>query len=392
MSGFTYQGGDLDQVYMTTSTLFDSFVGERLYSWGFNNFGQVGNGNSTTQSSPIPVQGGFTTWAQIAHAGATAAAIKTDGTLWTWGISNQGQAGNGAVGTVNSPNSKSGGGTTWAKVAFGNQGTGGAIKTDGTLWMWGYGGNGQLGNGTSTSTSSPVTVAGGGTTWSQISIGAYTGAGIKTDGTLWTWGGINAAYGQLANGTTTTVTSSPNTTINGGTTWAQLSNGYNHILAIKTDGTLWSCGYNAKGQLGINSTTQTSSFQTVAGGGTTWKQVSAGNNLSAALKTDGTLWACGYGYNGGNGQGTTTNVNISSFQTISGGGTNWKQVSMSGQVGCATKTDGTLWVWGANNNGLLGNNTGIASGVPTQINTGSVNNTWKQVVIAGGGNTILAIG
>ena len=148
------------------------------------------------------------------------------------------------------------------------------------LWTWGYNFFGQLGNGAATNRSSPGTTAGGGTNWKQVAGGGNHSAAVKTDGTLWTWG--YNFFGQLGNGAATD-RSSPGTTAGGGTNWRQVASGGNHSAAVKTDGTLWTCGYNVYGQLGDSTTTDRSSLGTTAGGGTNWKQVSGGGIHTAAI-------------------------------------------------------------------------------------------------------------
>ena len=143
-----------------------------------------------------------------------------------------------------------------------------------------------------------------------------------SDGGLWTCG--YNSYGQLGTNNTTNY-SSPVTTVAGGTNWKQVSGGYQHTVAIKTDGTLWTCGYNKFGQLGTNDTTSYSSPVTTVGGGTNWKQVAGGYYHTVAIKTDGTLWT--WGYNNYGTLGTNDTTYYSSPVTTVGGGTNWKQVS-----------------------------------------------------------------
>ena len=199
--------------------------------------------------------------------------------VWTWGDNTRGQLGDNTTISRSSPGTTAGGGTTWSQVSAGNQHTV-AVKTDGTLWTWGLNTSGQLGTGNTTARSSPVTTAGGGTTWSQVSAGGFHTAAIKTDGMLWTWG--YNGYGQLGDNTQNN-RSSPVTTAGGGTTWSQVNCGWYHTAAIKTDGTLWTWGYNGYGRLGDNTTTDRRSPITTAGGGTTWSQVSAGGFHTAAI-------------------------------------------------------------------------------------------------------------
>ena len=208
------------------------------------------------------------------------------------------------------------------------------FKTAG-LWLWGANGvTGQLGDNTTITKSSPVQTVAGGTNWKQVSTGHIACGAIKTDGTLWMWG-FNS-NGELGDNTRTN-RSSPIQTIASGNNWKQVSSGSNPMIAaIKTDGTLWTWGRNDYGELGDNTITNKSSpVQTVAGG-TNWKQLSLGDYTTAAIKTDGTLWTWGFNYTGALGDNTTTNKS-SPVQTVAGG-TNWKQVS-SGQTTAAIRDD-----------------------------------------------------
>jgi alpha-tubulin suppressor-like RCC1 family protein len=341
-----------------------------LFSWGNNSIGQIGDNTTTDKSSPFQTIAYGTNWKQISTDHNSTAAIKTDGTLWLWGRNSSGQLGDNSTTSRSSPVQTIAFGTNWKQVSCGYLHTA-AIKTDGTLWTWGHNNGGQLGDNTRTNKSSPVQTITFGTNWKQVSCGYHTAA-IKTDGTLWTWG--YNLYGQLGNNTANS-TSSPVQTIAFGTNWKQVSAGQDHTIAIKTDGTLWACGgYNNDGRLGDNSTTPKSSpVQTIAFG-TNWKQVDAGRSHTAAIKTDGTLWTWGDNTGGRLGDNTTT-PKSSPVQTITFG-TNWKQVS-TGAHTAAVKTDGTLWVWGRNMYGQLGDNTTTPKSSPVQTITFGTN--WKQV-------------
>jgi alpha-tubulin suppressor-like RCC1 family protein len=165
------------------------------------------------------------------------AAIKTDGTLWVWGNQFQGElginvgsAGNQGRGT---PVTTFTGGTTWKSVSCGSQFTA-AIKTDGSLWVWGGNSEGQLGTNNTITRSTPVTTFAGGNNWKSVGGGYRHTAAIKTDGSLWTWG-INTPLGQLGiNDTNTAPRSTPVTTFAGGNNWKQLSVGSQHTVAIQT--------------------------------------------------------------------------------------------------------------------------------------------------------------
>jgi alpha-tubulin suppressor-like RCC1 family protein len=357
-----------------------------LWTWGRNFAGLLGI-NATLEdvsdiSTPVTTFTGGSNWKQVASATSHTTAIKTDGTLWTWGYNYYGQLGNNTTTNRSTPVTTFAGGTNWKQVSGGGNHTA-AIKTDGTLWTWGRNYFGQLGTNNTTDISTPVTTFAGGTNWKQVAGGYGHTAAIKTDGTLWTWG--RNYYGQLGDGTSYNTRSTPITTFAGGTNWKQVASGYGHTAAIKTDGTLWTWGSNYDGQLGNNTTTNRSTPITTFAGGTNWKQVAGGSERTAAIKTDGTLWTWGNNNSAQLGDNTQTDRSIP--VTTFAGGTNWKQVSCGNEHTAAIKTDGTLWTWGVNGNGRLGDNTGTQRNTPVTTFAGGTN--WKQV--AGGSNFTAAI-
>jgi len=155
-----------------------------------------------------------------------------------------------------------------------------AVKTNGTLWSWGSNNGFQLGQSTvyTANRSSPVQV-GALTNWLSTACGLYHAVAVKTDGTLWSWG--TSSFGVLGLGNTTNY-SSPKQ-IGALTIWSKVECGAYTISAIKTDGTLWSWGLNGDGQLGLGNTTNRSSPNQV-GSSTTWFSVASGNNFSIALQ------------------------------------------------------------------------------------------------------------
>jgi alpha-tubulin suppressor-like RCC1 family protein len=383
-TNYTVIGTDIGAGMVTKEYLIDAYPSlvdtmktAGLWLWGRNTNGQLGTNDITHRSSPIQTVAGGANWKQVDGGFFHTAAIKTDGTLWLWGRNTQGQLGTNDLTHRSSPVQTVSGGTNWKQVSAG--GYGGytaAIKTDGTLWLWGSSSDGKLGTNDITLRSSPVQTVSGGTNWKQVSAGYEHTAAIKTDGTLWLWG--RNTNGQLGDNSITH-RSSPVQTISGGTNWKQVSAGGYHTTTIKTDGTLWLWGSNAYGQLGDNSITHRSSPVQTISGGSNWKQVSGGFRHTVAIKTDGTLWLWGRNNFGQLGDNTATNRS-SPVQTVAGG-TNWKQVSNDVVHTAAIKTDGTLWSWGFNTSGQLGINDSTNRSSPVQTISGGTN--WKQVSAGG---------
>jgi len=393
-SGYTFPALNSDGSFSSTiedfSDMFVSklaFLNSGVYGWGQNVYGELGNNSTVGSSSPTQI-GSLTNWKTIKHD-STSMGIKDDGTLWTWGSNQAGALGipAGAVIAYSSP-VQVGSLTNWKQVSAGYNYCL-AIKTDGTLWSWGINTNGQLGINAPTGLvySSPVQI-GSLTNWAMVSGNYYSAFAIRTDGTLWGWG-LNQA-GQLGNGAKVDY-SSP---IQIGTSnkWKSVTAGYFGGAGIQTDGTLWAWGTNFDGQLG-NSSIINVSTPIQIGSLSNWKQVAASGGVSttggamAAVKNDGTLWAWGFNVYGNLGNNTT--VNYSSPIQI-GALTNWKFVAMSQftDMTYAIKTDGTLWSWGFNLNGALGLNN-ISGVYSSPVQVGSLIG-WRYVT--SGGNSTGAMG
>jgi hypothetical protein len=363
--------GNLKDIFVTEEELIERFTGKQLWAWGAGGAGRLGNNNTSDQSSPVQTISLGTNWRTVSAGICHTAATKTDGTLWTWGFGSSGRLGTNSIINQSSPVQTVSGGTNWRTVSTGGLNTA-AIKTDGSLWLWGYGYQGQLGNNSTANRSSPVQTISGGTNWRTVSAGGLHTAATKTDGTLWTWG--FGYRGQLGNNSTAN-RSSPVQTVSGGNNWRTVSAGGLHTAATKTDGSLWLWGCGICGLLGNNAIAdQLSPVQTVSGGNN-WRTVSAGDRHTAATKTDGTLWTWGLGSSGQ--LGINAFINFSSpVQTVSGGN-NWRTVSAGTCHTAAIKTDGTLWTWGNGINGRLGNNSTANRSSPVQTVSGGTN--WRTV-------------
>jgi len=228
------------------------------------------------------------------------------------------------------------------------------LKIDGTVWAWGVNSVGQLGNGTTTSSNTPVQVSGL-TVVAAIAAGGNHSLALKNDGTVWTWG--HNVFGQLGNGTTT----SSNTPVQVLTGAKAIAAGYNHSLALKDDGTVWAWGYNLYGQLGDGTTTTNSITPVQVLNITGAKAIAAGGNHSLALKDDGTVWAWGYNLYGQLGDGLNSN-RTTPVQVLTGA----NAIAAGFSHSLALKDDGTVWAWGANNTGQLGDGTTAHRGTSVQ--------------------------
>lgn len=353
-------------------------LNNRLFGWGSSSSGQLGDAATLSRSSPVSVVGGFTDWVQVAPArlGSSTVAIRSNGTLWAWGNNAFGQLGDGTSVSKSSPVSVIGGFVDWLDVS---NGTGHVLglRSNGTLWSWGGGFYGKLGDGTTVSRSSPVSVVGGFTDWVQASASTNHSAAVRANGTIWAWG-VNTD-GQLGDNSTTNK-SSPVSVVGGYSDWVQVATGTSHTVGVRSNGTAWAWGNNSAGQLGDGTNTGSSSPVSVVGGFTSWSQVSAGNAITSGLLSDGTAWAWGANATGQLGDNTT--VSKSSPVSVAGGFTDWTQISAGSGNNIALRANGTAWAWGSNSFGGLGDNTATNRSSPVPVSGGFTD--W--VAISNGSN------
>lgn len=341
-----------------------------VFGWGSSTDGRLG---SNTWLPKQTVAGND--WQFLAGGVNRSHAIKTDGSLWAWGINYYGQLGDGTTIDKHSP-VQVGADLDWDYITSGWQFSL-ALKSDGSLWAWGRNEYGQLGDGTTTDNNSPIQI-GTATDWQAIAVGDDHALAIKTDGSLWAWG--DNSIGQLGDGTT--INKSVPTQIGSGTDWAIIAAGTDYTLAIKTDGSLWAWGWNNHGQLGDGTTTYRISPVQI-GTATDWQTVAGASGHTLAIKTDGSLWAWGRNDIGAVGDGT----GIDQYTPVQiGTSTDWHAIAPEGLFSCAIKSDGSLWAWGSNNQGQHGDGTTTTRFSPIQIGTDL---DWHA--IAGGDYHMLAL-
>jgi alpha-tubulin suppressor-like RCC1 family protein len=315
-----------------------------IWTWGFNVFGQLGDGTTTTQWSPVSITKP-TSLSSISGGYWHSLALKYDGTVWAWGKNANGQLGDATTLERDTPVQVSGLSDIIAISAGAYHNL--ALKQNGTVWSWGWNGGGQLGDGTTNDRSIPVMVANL-TNVTAISAGYEHSLALKSDGTVWAWG--YNFEGQLGNGNN--ADSSIPVQVTGLTDIKSISAGWFHSMAIKSDNTLWTWGMNSYGELGLNSVdnnphpnpAQVDALTDV-------NKICGGSYHSLAIKPDGSMWVWGNNSQGQLGDNTTTSrpepqtvPGLSNIVTMSGG---W------GHSLAVTDT-GNVYAWGLNDQGQLG--------------------------------------
>jgi len=342
-----------------------------LWAWGDNSWGKLGDGTLSNRHSPVEIgnMNMAKDWIRLAGGGGHTVGLMADGTIWTWGSNNYGEVGDGTTIDRHFP-MQIGVDQEWVRVTGGKEHTAG-LMADGSLWAWGWNTHGQLGDSTTIDRSSPVQI-GTDQDWTQVSGGAWYTVALKNDGTVWTWGWNR--YGQLGDGTMTDRPSPVQ--IGSDQDWVQVAAGNDHTLGLKTNGTLWAWGWNRYGQLGDSHGDR--NYPVIVGTlGTEqqWIQAAAGNNHTIALKADGTLWAWGWNLKGQVGNGKT---NFAQHRPeLIGTGRDWTQVAAGNEHSLALKANGSLWAWGSNEFGQLGDGTTIDRHSPAMVGT---DQDWIHVV------------
>ncbi len=397
-------------------------------TWKINpDKGSQTGGQQTTITPPAAANG--TKFSQVSSSGTNnfSLAVGSDGNAYAWGLNNYGQLGNGNTSNRNTPvivKKPAGVSTdfTYVQVSAGTDHSL-AVGSDGYAYAWGNNNNGQLGNNITSFSSVPVRVCDPSTGSNvdtglkaiQVSAGRLFSLAIDQDGNTWAWG--NNDNGQLGNGNTRG-TNTPQSVLldpkHASTVLkaVQVSAGDFHSLAIDQDGNTWAWGRNDYGQLGNGNTSGTNANPTPSSvlldpkhASTVLKavQVSAGGSLSLAIDQDGNTWAWGHNDYGQLGNGSTSSLRnpVPSSVLLNPKDTSTVlkavQVSAGWAHSLAVDTDGNAWAWGQNNYGKLGNNTTSDQHSPVKVfasdqSTSKAGPWLSTAQISAGGNHSLAIG
>ena len=360
-------------------------TGYKLFSWGRNHRGQLGHGDTTDISSPVQI-GPLDAWKDISGGYYAFSAIRSDGTLWCWGENSNGCLGIDSKTDVCVP-TQVGSDTNWRKVILGDQQSMG-FRTDGTFWTWGKSNDGALGNGSAYSpTCSPIQIGSltdwSTSTWANGWIGHHMMGVVKPNGTLWTWGAGD--FGGTGHGDTDHRCSP--TQVGSSTSWfrGHASNGRASVL-IDTSGDMWACGQNnyptSGGKLGFNNNTAYSTLTQTGNSTDDWKNSHIDDLITSSahefgskmhwIKTNGTLWAVGYGANGRLGTGSTSD--LGSFTQV-GALTTWKRVGSNYGSAAGTNTSNKLFLGGNGDYGEMGN--GATSDRSSPVQLGALD--WQEI-------------
>jgi hypothetical protein len=353
--GASYKGGPTLSAAAFTVPATGVALAGNVLTWGYNVDGQLGDGTSVHHYSPAHISVRISATAVVAGS-YHSVALSTDGTVWTWGKGRSGELGR----LTNTLDPGQVAGIDEVQMISARRDVTLVLKRDSTVWGWGRNTYFQLGDGTTAYRSTPVRIPGFSGV-QAISPGFRHALALKYDGTVWAWG--KNSYGQIGDGTQT---DRPSPVQVPGLSGVQaIAAGGAHSLAVKNDGTVWAWGSNTRGEIG-DGTTVDRLIPTQVPGLTGVQSVAASLiHRSFAVRNDGTVWAWGENNEGELGDGTLT--------------TRYAPVAISGITGVrslfagdthtlALKSDGTVWSWGPNRYMQLGHgDDGVICPIPTQV-------------------------
>ena len=340
------------------------------YCWGNNTEGQLGTGvTSGKRDEPQAVRMLFgTKFQQISVGRNHTAAIDLTGNIWVWGANFDGQLGDGT--TQYSPFMKQvvfPEALTFTKVEAGRRHTV-ALDQNGEVWTWGHNGSGQLGDSTTTDRLTPVKVQmPEGVTFTDVYAGGGRTMALTASGEYWGWG-FNG-NGRLGDGTTEDKLIPVKGILPDGVTLTELSAGNTYTLALDNSGKLWAWGFNSDGQLGNGTTDHSSELVPVdLPSNITVESASAGRRHNLAIATDGSVWAWGNNNFGAIGNGSFDADETAPVMVQVPSGEQFQMISAGLDYSMAISENDEIWGWGFNNDGQIGDSTRTDRYLPVKIN------------------------
>jgi alpha-tubulin suppressor-like RCC1 family protein len=331
----------------------------RAYCWGYNNEGEVGDGSvGGVLVTPTPVAGGLV-FRQLSAGGQHTCGVTTDDRVYCWGSNEAGQLGDGTRTTRRTPVAV-GGGRRFLYVTAGVYQTCAVGVSDRRAFCWGSNGFGQLGDGTTTERLTPTAVAGG-RAWRQVSPGGFFTCGITTGNAAYCWGWD--LDGRLGDGPemVTRLTPSP---VAGGYLFDQINAGYSHVCAVTTDQRAYCWGYGANGEIGDGKTLRRFTPRAVAGR-LQVRRITAGGGFTCAETTTSRAYCWGLNGAGEVGNGSSGTSVLKPAEVV--GGHRFAQVTAGGSHACGRTETGVAWCWGFNAFGQLGDGTTTHRSSPTLV-------------------------
>ncbi len=340
------------------------------YCWGDNINGHFGDGGTTGSTTPTVAHGGTTGWVSIAADTSSTrghtCALRNDGTIFCAGYNTEGQLGDNTNTNSTTPVQESLTDTDWQLVKVGHRHSC-AIKTGGSAFCWGDNDDGQLGDNSTTDRNSPTEVDGAHTDWDAITVGGTHTCGLRNNGVAYCWG--DNTYGQLGDNSTTD-SNIPVAVAGGGSNWIHIDANGDYTCALTQTGRAWCWGNSANGRLGTGAFEGSNLLEPneVAGSHTNWSDISTGRASTCGIRS-GRLYCWG---------------NRAEHLVTDGGGTtgdeyspvedsnawdDWQTITVNWENACGVRTDGSIYCWGLNDFGQVGDGTTTSRNTPTLVNT-----------------------
>lgn len=334
----------------------------RIYCWGWNRDGQVGDGSREDRRLPSRVAG-TATFAAVTSGGGHTCAVATGGVPYCWGFNLSGQLGDGTTTRRSTPVAVAGGLTVTAMEAGGAYTCGVAADTTGRCWGWGE--TGQLGDGARPPARTIPAAVVGGLKLTAVAAGTQHSCGLAADSTAWCWG--DNGFGQL--GSATADTTEP-VAVSGGMKFTAVTAGYNHACALGANGDAYCWGSNAEGQLGDTMVVGSANAPRLVLGGHAFRSITAGalHTCGIAVGGPGYCWgADASGQLGSQPTGICGTQECTRLPALISRGLSFARLSAGTHHTCGVTVGQLVYCWGLNSNGQLGDGSTGGSVAPVRV-------------------------